>query len=324
MFATLRSRVILASVLWTAGMLFLMHLASVVLQHRIPMPRGHAALLPSLIGAALMAAGFIAARRSLAPLFTLRDQVVAIRKGRASEISGTFPAEVQPLIDSLNELIADRERSIQRAHAAAGDLAHCLKTPLALLAREADAARAAGNAQLADSLAEQVQKMSSQIDYQLARARVAAAGPSGTAPCGIAPCAAALVRALSTLYAARQLTFSLSIPPGAAVLVRPEDLEEILGNLLDNACKWARGQVFITVSPQPDCTELTVADDGPGLPEPLRASVLERGVRADESAPGAGLGLAIVRDLVEHYQGSITLEASATGGLLVRLKLPSG
>jgi signal transduction histidine kinase len=233
-----------------------------------------------------------------------------------------YPAEVQPLIDSVNALIGAREKSIQRAYAAAGDLAHGLKTPLALLTREAELAGAAGNAEMADAIMQQVRRMSSQVDYHLARARVAAAGPMDTARCPVAPCAAALVRTVSKLYAARGLAITAEVAPEVGARVRLEDLEEILGNLLDNACKWARTKVELTAGMDGPRVVLTVEDDGPGLPDSLRDAVLERGVRLDEAAPGSGLGLSIVRDLTEHYGGSIHLGKSELGGLRARVSLP--
>jgi signal transduction histidine kinase len=265
----------------------------------------------------LLVAGFLAARASLIPLLRLREKVVAVQQGHETRIDGAYPSEVQPLIDSLNALLADREKAVERAHAVAGDLAHGLKTPLALLAREAELARS-------EWITQQVRRMSDQVDYHLARARVAASGPTGTARCLVAPCAAALVRTLSKLYAERALDISSAVPADASARVRCEDLEEILGNLLDNACKWARSKVVLTVESNGAALMMTVDDDGPGLPDTLRGVVLQRGVRVDESAPGSGLGLSIVRDLTEHYGGTVELEDSTEwGGLRARITLPS-
>lgn len=320
---SLRSRLILASLLWTAGLLLLMHITSMVLMHALPNLRGMNATGPVVAGLTLMAAGLWAGRASLTPFLRLREKVVAVRQGTETRIEGAYPMEVQPLIDSLNALIEDREKSIQRAYSAAGDLAHGLKTPLALLAREAEVASAAGHIELAAAITHQVRRMSSQVDYHLARARVVAAGPAGNARCLIAPCADALVRTVAKLYAERALAVSASVAPGLAARVRCEDLEEILGNLLDNACKWARTQVVLALVSQGSTLVLTVEDDGPGLPPSLRSVVLERGVRVDEAAPGSGLGLSIVRDLTEHYGGTIALDESKLGGLCARITLPA-
>ncbi len=320
---SLRSRLILASLLWTAGLLLLMHILSIMLMHVLPRLRGHDATGPVAAGLGLMAAGLWAAHASLTPLRRLREKVMAVRKGQDSRIDGVYPTEVQPLIDSLNALLEDRDKSIKRAYATAGDLAHGLKTPLALLAREAEVAGAANHTELAEAITQQVRRMSNQVDYHLARARVAASGPTETARCFVAPCAEALVRTLSKLYAGRALEVSTSVGPQICARVRREDLDEILGNLLDNACKWARAKVVLVAVDNGSFLAFTVEDDGPGLPGPLRGVVLERGVRIDEAAPGSGLGLSIVRDLTEHYGGSIALEDSKLGGLCARISLPS-
>ena len=309
---SLRARLIAASVLWTGGLLLLMHLLTVVMHHVMPRFNHSYTALIVLAGVLVMAAGFYMARSSLLELLRLRERVVAVRKGAEPRIDGDYPSEVQPLIDSLNELIADREKSIARAHATAGDLAHALKTPLAML----------NTANSREAIDELVDRMKRQVDYHLARARVAASGASG-ALCPIAPCAAAIVRTVSKLYADRQLEIVESIPADLQVCVRNEDLEEILGNVLDNACKWARSKIEISAAASGAVIEITIDDDGPGLPEAQRAKVLERGVRLDEAAPGSGLGLAIVRDLAELYEGAVSLENSALGGLRVRLTLPA-
>lgn len=170
-------------------------------------------------------------------------------------------------------------------------------------------------------MSEQIHRMTTHVNYHLARACVAASGPVGIVRSALYPCVAALVRTLSKLYADRGLEISASISPELHVRVRTEDLEEILGNLLDNACKWARKKILISVSDTGSLTLVTIEDDGPGLPESLRTAVLGRGERIDESAPGTGLGRSIVRDLVEHCNGSVSLEQSSLGGLLVRISL---
>lgn len=303
-------------------MLLLMHMTSILLLHAFPSLRGFRSHGPAVFALAVMAAGFWFARGSLEPFRTLRGRVIAVRKGEAHRVDGSYPSEVQPLIESLNELIEDRERAIERAHAAAGDLAHGLKTPLALLASEAATARARGHGAIAEAIEEQIRRMSSQVDRQLARARAAASGPALTAGCELSPCVEALIRTLDKIHAARSLSFRAEVPAGFRVRVRREDLDEILGNVLDNACKWARSSVSIAASASGPKAEITVEDDGPGLADELRAAVLERGVRADEAAPGSGLGLAIVRDLTQHYGGSVSLERGERGGLLVRITLP--
>ena len=183
MLRSLRSRLILASLLWTAGLLMLMHLASMMLLHIFPMFRGSEAIFPVMAGLAFMAAGLYGARRGLTPFRRLRERLTAVRVGHDRRVEGAYPSEVQPLIDELNALLEDREKAVQRAFATAGDLAHGLKTPLALLTQEADRAASAGSPELAGNIAQQVERMSRQVDYHLARARAAASGAAGAAPC---------------------------------------------------------------------------------------------------------------------------------------------
>ena len=321
---SLRSQLILASLLWTAGLLMLMHMASLLLIHAFPrLLRVHSAGAV-LVGLLFMAAGVLAVRRGLTPFRLLRDKLVAIRMGQERRVDGPYPSEVQPLIDDLNDLLEDREKAVKRAIATAGDLAHGLKTPLALLAQEADRVEAAGNLESAGGIAQQVERMSRQMNYHLARARAAASGAGGAAQCPVAPCAEALVRTVLKLYAGRALAISSTLGPDIFVRVQREDLDEMLGNLLDNACKWASSKVILEATQTGAMLVLTLDDDGPGLARALRTVVLRRGVRIDEAGSGSGLGLAIVRDLAEIYGGAIALDDSPLGGLRARLSLPSG
>ncbi|ODS59603.1 MAG: hypothetical protein ABS36_01360 [Acidobacteria bacterium SCN 69-37] len=325
MASSLRSRVILASVLWTGGLLALMHLLSLLFIHALPGSQGgHAAIIGTIVGTTLMIAGAVVAWRSLVPLRGLDDQVLSVTTGRSARIAGAYPAEVQPVIDRLNLMLDDRERAIRRAHAAAGDLAHALKTPLALLLREADEARTAGQADLADAITSHVRRMTAHVDRQLNRARIAASGPIGADRCRVVPCVDSLVHTMRRLHADRDLDIAALAAPDVVASVRQEDLEELLGNLLDNACKWARSRVVVTVGARGDAVVFVVDDDGPGLPAEAREAVMRRGVRLDETAPGSGLGLAIVRDLVEHYRGTIELGPSTMGGLGVKVTVGTG
>jgi signal transduction histidine kinase len=323
MLRSLRSRLILASILWTGGLLMLMHLFFVLFMHFFPRFGGWHTIIPVLIALIFMGGGLYGARQSLTPFQRLRERLNAVRAGRDRRVDGAYPSEVQPLVDDLNGLLEDRERAVKRAFATAGDLAHCLKTPLALLAQEADRAAMAGNAELAESLCQQVEGMSRQINYHLARARAAAFGSAGAAPFPVAPCVEALVRTMNRIHANRALDISSTVAPDARVRIQREDLDEILGNLLDNGCKWARGRIVLSASQAGGRIILTVDDDGPGLAPGHRIIVLERGVRMDEAAPGSGLGLAIVRDLSELYGGSIELDDSPLGGLRARVSLPA-
>jgi signal transduction histidine kinase len=246
-----------------------------------------------------------------------------VRDGRERRVEGRYPSEVQPLVDDLNALLDHRELAVARALAKAGDLAHGLKTPLAVLAQEAQRAGDAGAPEVAAGVTQQVERMRRQIDYHLAHARAAASGATPGAVCAVGASADALARTMARLHADRGLAIDQQITAGPSVRCQREDLDEMLGNLLDNACKWAASRVSIASSQHDGVVLITVDDDGRGLPESMREAVLQRGVRADEAAPGSGLGLAIVRDLAELYGGSVTLATSPLGGLRARLQLPA-
>jgi signal transduction histidine kinase len=276
------------------------------------------------IAAGLMFIGFgvLVVRRGLSPFRTMRERLADVRHGRSARLEGDYPSEVEPLVDDLNALLDERERRVARAVAKAGDLAHGLKTPLAVLAQEIERADAGGQHELAECMRQQVTRMRRQIDSHLAQARVNAAGVDAHAQANVADAARALARTMERLLATRVPAIEVAVPADHAVRVALEDLEEMLGNLLDNACKWARSRVLVSTSAA-DGNRLVidVDDDGPGLDASLHEQVLRRGVRADEATPGSGLGLSIVRDLAEAYDGSIVLMRSPLGGLRAQLTL---
>ena len=243
-----------------------------------------------------------------------------MRDGSGRRVEGSYPIEVQPLVNDLNSLLEHREQIVRRALAKAGDLAHGLKTPLAVLAQEADRVEAEGQHENAAIISQQVERMRRQVDYHLAHARAAGSGDVPGARCPVLPSVEGLTRTLLRIYAGRGLAMHVDVPPGHFIRGQREDLEEMLGNLLDNACKWTKSSVSIQSAQEDGSVVLTVDDDGPGLALAMREAVLQRGVRADEAAPGSGLGLAIVRDLAELYKGSISLEDSPAGGLRARLR----
>lgn len=315
---SLRGRLLVASVLWTSGLLLGMHMLTILLLYFFPVLRGRHSAMAILAALALMAAGLELVRRTVAPLRNLRERLERVRAGREQNIAGSYPDEVRPLIEELNLLIEEREKSVRRAVAVAGDLAHGLKTPLALLSREAETLAAQGKQEAAEAVARQVDKMSRQIDYHLARARASAASQSGCVD--VSAALEALVRTMHTLHAGRGL--EIAIEGSGDVRIGPEDFDEILGNLIDNACKWARTRVKIRAVPEGAFLQIRVEDDGTGIPAPLREAVMRRGVRADEAAPGSGLGLAIARDLCEVYGGEVTLADSTLGGVNAVVRLP--
>jgi signal transduction histidine kinase len=270
-----------------------------------------------------MIAGFVQVRRGMAPINNLRMRLGSVHEARERRVEGAYPLEVQPLVNDLNALLDHREQAVKRALAKAGDLAHGLKTPLAILAHEAERATAAGQAELAAAVAQQVERMRRQVDYHLAHARAAASGATPGARCVVRDSVDGLVRALARLHAGRGVTIDVQLPAALSVRVQREDLDEMLGNLLDNACKWGRERVVVSAAVEEAFVTLAVDDDGKGLAGPDRLAVLTRGVRADEAVPGFGLGLAIVRDLAEVYGGSVTLDASRLGGVRATVRLPS-
>jgi signal transduction histidine kinase len=269
-----------------------------------------------------MIAGFVQVRRGLSAVAKLRARLADVHAGRERLVQGDYPTEVAPLVSDLNGLLQARDESVARAQAKAGDLAHGLKTPLAVLAHEADRARAAGAHDVAAAIHHEVDRMRRQIDYHLAHARAAASGATPGLRAGVSTSVDGLKRTLERLHAGRGLTLRAEIDPAHAVRGQREDLDEMLGNLLDNACKWAKSRVLIRSAIDGAYVVMTVDDDGPGLDPGMREAVLRRGVRADEAAPGSGLGLAIVRDLAGLYGGSIALDGAPEGGLRATLRLP--
>ena len=327
--ASLRTRIMSGAVLWTVGLFLLAIIVStaVMLRFRASaifihgMASVHGFALLGVVALA-MVAGFVLVRRALEPLGSLRESLALVRSGRERQVLGTYPSEVQPLVDELNGLLDHHDQAVRRAIAKAGDLAHGLKTPLAVLAHEAERARAAGQVELAATLSTQVERMRRQLDYHLAHARAAASGRTTTARASVLDAATGLVRTLERLHADRRIAVDLHVDAAHVVGSQPEDVEEMLGNLLDNAFKWTRSRVVVCSRVSGDDIEIVVEDDGLGVSPSMRTRVLQRGVRADEAAPGSGLGLAIVRDLAELYGGSISIENLPPGGFQARLRLP--
>jgi signal transduction histidine kinase len=333
---SLRSRLLVGAVLWTLGLFAVAMILSTAVMLHHPEYRRHPAFPQVLASAALahttmltvvavlcMLVGLWQVKKGLSPINQLRSRLVAVHAGQDRRVDGEYPSEVQPLVDDLNALIAHRDQAVARALAKAGDLAHGLKTPLALLSQDAERLGLEGHGELASAIAEQVQRMRRQIDYHLAHARAAASGSASGARCVIADSAEGLARALSRLHASRGLSIDVDVSREHVAAVQREDLDEMLGNLLENACKWTRSQVRVTASRAHGGVDVLVDDDGPGIAPALREAVTRRGVRADEAAPGSGFGLAIVCDLVELYGGSIALDTSPLGGLRARVSLPA-
>jgi signal transduction histidine kinase len=326
---SLRGRLLGGAVFWSIGLLLLasVGLSTAVDYHPAAAIHVHRALAFGFVVPAIavlcLIAGVFYVRRGLTGVSRLHERLSALRAGHTHRLDGTYPSEVQPLVDDLNELLDERDRAVERAVAKAADLAHGLKTPLAVLAHEANRADRAGQDEVAAAIHHQVDRMRKQVDYQLAHARAAVPGRSFNGRVVIRDSVEGLVRALERLHADRSLLFDLHLDPSAAARGHAFDIDEMLGNLLDNACRWARSRVIVSASTDGPHVLVAVDDDGPGLDRTMREAVLRRGVRADESGPGSGLGLAIVCDLADLYGGSLLLADSPVGGLRAELRLPA-
>jgi len=284
------------------------------------------ALSLGALGLLLALAAWAQVAVGLAPLRALQRGLVALQDGRSVRLDGAVPAEVQPLVDGFNRVLDRNDELVVRARTQAGNLAHAIKTPLAALAQAAHAARRPGAeaAALATQVDEQVALAQRQVDWHLKRARAAAAQgrPGLRAP--VAESAQGLLRVLGRVHAERALELRADgIAPGLHFAGEAQDLQEMLGNLVDNACKWAQHAVLLTATAEGRVLRLVVDDDGPGIAAAQRDAALARGTRLDESVPGSGLGLAIVQELAQLYGGGLALEPSPLGGLRAVLTLPA-
>ncbi|MBJ9974232.1 sensor histidine kinase [Pseudomonas sp. S75] len=261
----------------------------------------------------------ITVTRALRPLERARQQIAQLQRGQRSQLDAQVPPELQPLVEQINHLLAHTEDSLRRSRNALGNLGHALKTPLAVLMSLAGSARLADAPELQAQLREQLEQIKQRLARELNRARLA----GDALPGARFDCDAELPGLLSTLAMVHGPGLSLEkeVPAGLQLPWDREDLLELLGNLLDNACKWADGEVRLSIQPTPQGYRLWVDDDGPGIPEDARAQVLARGSRLDEQVAGHGLGLGIVRDIVEAWQGSMALSQSPLGGLRVDIAL---
>ena len=253
----------------------------------------------------------------LRPLRKVREEIARMRSGAARQIEAPMPVEVMPLVDELNALIAHNERQAEEARRHAGNLAHALKTPLTVIMNAATAQAD----DLAPTVIREATTMRRQVDHHLARARAVGRRGHAHSRAAVWPSLESVERAVGRLYP--HVRFDADGPKDLQVHVERQDLDEMLGNLIENAAKYGGGSVFVTVKPAGRCVEFLVEDDGPGIAEADRQRLFDRGARLDTGKPGTGLGLAIVRDVAEIYEGGVELDESEDlGGLLVRLKLP--
>ena len=274
----------------------------------------------ALFSLGLLAAIAIQVRVGLLPLRRVSEALARIREGRARRLEGRFPAEIAPLAGELNGLIAHSSEVVGRARAHVANLAHFLKTPLTVLANEA-----AGSASpLAETVTRQVTAMRRQVDHYLVRARAVGALDVLGSRTEVAPVLDDLSRVLKRMHPDKELAIEVDIAPALAFRGEREDFEEMAGNLVDNACKWARRRIVIAAATLDGGGRfvLRVGDDGPGLTPDEIQRAMQRGERFDESVPGTGLGLAIVRDIAKLYGGTLSLSKAPLGGLEARLELP--
>jgi len=273
----------------------------------------------SVLGLGLLILAALQATYGLWPLRRVSRSIVAIRSGYATRIPTNFPPEIAPLVTELNALLEHNERQAEEARTHAGNLAHALKTPMSVLINEAKAT--APN--LPEAVLRETTTMKRHVDHHLARARAIGRRSASAARTEVWPSLVALQRAIERIHAERGVVIDVAGDKTLAFRGERQDLEEMLGNLVDNAAKYGAGRVFVTVGRTDRMVYITVEDDGPGIPVEARASLFQRGARLDTSKPGTGLGLAIVRDVAEIYGGSVELgESEDLGGLCVTLRLP--
>jgi signal transduction histidine kinase len=286
---------------------------------------------------ALLLTTALQVRFGLAPLKRISASLAAIRSGRAERLQGDFPVEIAPLARETNALIDANREIVERARTHVGNLAHALKTPLSVLVNEASTR---GNDPLAHKVLEQTDIMRDQVARQLERARLAARTTVVSTLIDVPPVVTALARTMEKLHRERDIAIDVDVPAHAAFRGEQQDLEEMVGNLVDNACKWAQSRVAIEVIDERAATtadrgatmddgtksrvRIIVDDDGPGLSPAEREQVALRGQRLDETKPGSGLGLSIVVELAKLYGGVLTLGTAPIGGLRTELALPGG
>jgi signal transduction histidine kinase len=280
----------------------------------------------TVLGAGLLVATFFQVRFGLMPLRDIGARLAAIRSGEAARLEGELPDEIKPLQQELNALIQSNHDIVERSRTHVGNLAHALKTPLSVITNEARG----HPEEFAAKIAEQANIMGEHITHHLARAQAAARAGAVGGVTPIRPALNSVINALRRIYTERELQFDFACPDDAKFPGEKADFQEMAGNLLDNACKWARSRVDVKVTldgkPGADGQRvivLLVDDDGPGLSPQERAAGARRGKRLDESKPGTGLGLSIVVDLAHLYKGACTLEEAPSGGLRARLVLPA-
>ena len=272
-----------------------------------------------VLGVGLILPILIQVRVGLQPLFALRREVADVRTGRSDRLEGRYPAELTPLTEELNALVEHDREVVERQRAHVGNLAHALKTPLSVMLAEAE--RYPGP--LAEVVTRQADSMRGHVDHHLRRARAAARSQGLGERTEVAPVLEELTLTLERIFRDRRIEIDWIAPDDLCFLGERQDLLEMAGNVIENACRYSRGRVRVTAAVAgPGRMTLVVEDNGPGLPQEIRAEMIKRGARLDESEPGSGLGLSIVDELARAYGGSLELDDSRLGGLRVTLVLP--
>lgn len=276
-----------------------------------------------ILAALLIMAAAAQVSVGLRPLQTVVGALSAIRNGSARRLSGNFPLEIQPLVDETNALLAAQDSSVKSANARSANLAHGLKTPLAVMAVQSRQLRRSGDTTISDELDRQIEAMRRHVERELvlSRARESRTGPVTTIDAGSD--ILEIVTALKKLPTDRKLDWQVVAMFPLIVTINRADFHDVIGNLLENAQKWAASRIVIEASSTGSVFRFSVDDDGPGVPEQEISRVLQRGERADTSVPGTGLGLSIVDELVAIYEGELRFERSPIGGLRVVLSMPA-
>jgi len=285
--------------------------------------QGELWLALGILGLGLALAALVQVFVGTAPLRSLQAALGRVRSGETRQLEGAFPTEIMPLVTEFNSVLMQNAEVVERARTQAGNLAHALKTPLSVLANAANAT-GSEDGELARLVTTQVEIARKQVDYHLARAQAAATARMPGARTPLQPAIEGLVRTMQRIHAARNLEMVIHpLAPALAFRGEEHDLQEMLGNLIDNACKWAISRIEIRAHAGHDRVTICVDDDGKGIAADQRDAMLQRGVRADQQVPGTGLGLAIASDLAHLYGGHLALADSPQGGLRATLTLPA-
>ncbi len=276
----------------------------------------------SLLAGALIVAAFIQIFVGLRPLKQIRERINDVRTGSSAKLEGAFPGEVQSLVEEVNALLSANDKAVQRARDSAADLAHGLKTPLAVLHAESHSLAERDQTQAANEIATQIEHMRERIERHLAVVRLRGSGGGGARGTDVSSALDRLIKAMQTMPRGDQISWQHDVPAGLMVPIDDQDFLEVFGNLLDNARKWAQRDVRISSESNTTAVEITITDDGPGVPAAKLNEIMQRGQRLDEDRTGAGLGLPIAKRLLNAYGATLTAANEPTGGVCITVEIP--